>query len=332
MADVRAVVESYSGRIRDPHIFFHPTIPANKLQNAILEYATVDPADVLALYDDTVGGSAKGGAVLTSTALCVRNTLEGSRKVDLADIHDCFFDTKRTIHINGDKFLTMSVCSKDARQLFFEMLHEIAGTTTDLPETLPETAETSRETPVAEAPRNPRIPEGKGECCVCHRVSSEGRGIHMVAYNVSTEVQHGHVGQFSGTYTDTVKSTYAGFVPFYVWFCKECCVEEQKRRLYRSWIPVGIAVACCVAAIVLANWFWLIWVGLFLAIGLLLLAFRMRNLRTRQSNHIEENDILGEWKFKGVLEKLAHHHARAEYMTESEFQTKFASQLKDAGL
>ncbi|WP_022834885.1 hypothetical protein [Salisaeta longa] len=56
-------------------LYVAPDVPADRLQNAIADYApAVDPADVLALYDATLSGNAKDGALFTAEGFVFQNT------------------------------------------------------------------------------------------------------------------------------------------------------------------------------------------------------------------------------------------------------------------
>jgi hypothetical protein len=63
-------------------LFVAPEIPADKLRNALQDFARrVDESDVLVLYDATLLGSAKDGAVFTPDRCVFQNN-------DLDSIHD----------------------------------------------------------------------------------------------------------------------------------------------------------------------------------------------------------------------------------------------------
>jgi hypothetical protein len=132
MADIHAVVGSYSEKIKDPHIFFHPNIPPKKLQDALRRYAEdADPADVLVLVENGALGGAKEGAILTSTTLyCSGIQLGPPHKVDIGGISSCLVDYPdyhTRIQVNGAKLLVTSLPSKPAMRLFHEMLCKMAG-------------------------------------------------------------------------------------------------------------------------------------------------------------------------------------------------------------
>lgn len=68
------------------YLFDH--IPPKKLKNAAKSYASAlgDDETVIFLYDDTVGGSAKNGFVLTTKRLYSKNDLEKGNSADVEDI------------------------------------------------------------------------------------------------------------------------------------------------------------------------------------------------------------------------------------------------------
>lgn len=73
-------------------LFVRPDIPDTHVQNAIKDYAQhVRAGDVVALYDATLSGNAKDGAVFTSDRFVFQNTdLEAPQTVryrDLIEVH-----------------------------------------------------------------------------------------------------------------------------------------------------------------------------------------------------------------------------------------------------
>ena len=69
-------------------LYVAPQIPDNKLRNALNDYAaTIAAEDVLALYDATLLGSAKDGAVFTQDRFVFQNNdLEPAQEVSYGDI------------------------------------------------------------------------------------------------------------------------------------------------------------------------------------------------------------------------------------------------------
>lgn len=72
----------------DIGLYVGSSIPPEKKRNALKDYAsTVDPIEVLALYDATLLGGAKDGAVFTSDRLVFQNTdLDEPKTVRYGDI------------------------------------------------------------------------------------------------------------------------------------------------------------------------------------------------------------------------------------------------------
>ncbi len=67
-------------------LYLAPDIPPKKLRNAIRDFAkSVDERDVLALYDATLSGNAKDGAVFTSAAVVFQNN-------DLSPVQEVRYD------------------------------------------------------------------------------------------------------------------------------------------------------------------------------------------------------------------------------------------------
>lgn len=69
-------------------LYVAPNVPSDKLDNALRDFAKdADRTDVIALYDATLMGSAKDGAVFTSHGLVFQNNdLEPVHHVQYADI------------------------------------------------------------------------------------------------------------------------------------------------------------------------------------------------------------------------------------------------------
>lgn len=78
-------------------LFVAPNIPADKLDNALKDYAKDVGSDaVLALFDATLMGSAKDGAVFTASGFVFQNNdLEPAHTVDYGDIVDV--DSRRKL-------------------------------------------------------------------------------------------------------------------------------------------------------------------------------------------------------------------------------------------
>lgn len=67
-------------------LYVAPSVPSEKLRNALQDYGEgVDEADVLALYDATLMGSAKDGALFTTDRLLVQNN-------DLEPVHEIRYE------------------------------------------------------------------------------------------------------------------------------------------------------------------------------------------------------------------------------------------------
>jgi uncharacterized protein YjbI with pentapeptide repeats len=120
---VKATVQDYSQRIKDDKVFFRPSIPAEKLRNAIEAYAHgVDPDEVLVLIDESFMGR-KAGVVLSASMLYSRDLNKRVRQVAVAEIASVTFvpGTTSVVHINGSEFMSFGA-GKEAVGLFCEML------------------------------------------------------------------------------------------------------------------------------------------------------------------------------------------------------------------
>lgn len=83
-----ALIQKYIPEAPKLGLYVAPNIPRNKQNNALKDYAkNVSPEDVLALYDCTLMGSAKDGAVFTPQGLTYQNSdLDPPQTVRYADI------------------------------------------------------------------------------------------------------------------------------------------------------------------------------------------------------------------------------------------------------
>jgi len=72
---MRALIEKYIPNAPGLGLYLQPNIPKEKLRNALDDYAqTIQARDVVALYDATLLGSAKDGAVFTDDRIVFQNT------------------------------------------------------------------------------------------------------------------------------------------------------------------------------------------------------------------------------------------------------------------
>ncbi len=72
---MRDLIEEYIPHAPRIGLYRRPEIPSDKLTNALKDYAhTVGSDEVLALYDATLFGSAKDGAVFTADRIVFQNT------------------------------------------------------------------------------------------------------------------------------------------------------------------------------------------------------------------------------------------------------------------
>lgn len=101
---MKELVEQFLPHAPQLGLYRHPSIPDDKLKNALEDYAhTVDRADVLALFDATLFGSAKDGAVFTADRLVFQNTdLQPAQEMRYDDIVGV--ESKRRL-LGGSKIL-----------------------------------------------------------------------------------------------------------------------------------------------------------------------------------------------------------------------------------
>lgn len=72
---MKELIERYIPNAPGLGLYVRPNIPEDKLRNALSDYApAVRPAEVVALYDATLLGSAKDGAVFTEDRIVFQNT------------------------------------------------------------------------------------------------------------------------------------------------------------------------------------------------------------------------------------------------------------------
>ncbi len=78
-------------------LFVSPNIPPRKLRNAVRDYASsVEATEVLALYDATLLGSAKDGALFMADRFVFQNNdLEAPQEVSYADLVEVVSERKR---------------------------------------------------------------------------------------------------------------------------------------------------------------------------------------------------------------------------------------------
>lgn len=124
---VQSVIAEVSRRIQDhTNCYFWPNIPADKMRNAVSKYAPLSAGEtVLFLYDNTVWGGAKDGAVVTDHAVYAHDMGSSPKSVRIADISSVsaqngVFSGK--VFVNGGDFLTLNL---DNRQLVISILSEL---------------------------------------------------------------------------------------------------------------------------------------------------------------------------------------------------------------
>jgi hypothetical protein len=126
-ADTKEIVARRGCAITDEHIFFQPDIPPARLLSALKAYAEdVEPETVLSLVDNTLGGGAKDGVLLTDTHLYAHSMWQKPVSIALIDIETVLVDSGKVL-VNGMPFVDISFPSREAILAFTRMLEEIAG-------------------------------------------------------------------------------------------------------------------------------------------------------------------------------------------------------------
>jgi len=118
-----------ASRAAGPNIHFAGSIPAKKLENALKHYAKdVVENEVLALFDDTVFGSAKDGMLVTLDGLYARNMLEKAEIAFVWDIKNIEYRatgmTSQGIYVNGERFFQATQHNANAMYAFVELFRE----------------------------------------------------------------------------------------------------------------------------------------------------------------------------------------------------------------
>ena len=139
---MRDLIEQYIPHAPPIGLYRHPDIPGDKLENALGDYAhTVRSNEVVALYDATIFGSAKDGAVMTTDRIVFQNTdLQPAQEMNYDDIVNVaskkrfFGGSKVVVDLNaGHATVTHTIDFSgkgDAAQYVARFLHEamLAGT------------------------------------------------------------------------------------------------------------------------------------------------------------------------------------------------------------
>jgi len=114
---------------RIPHapqmgLFVRPDIPENRLSNAIRDYAQhVAAGDVVALYDATLSGNGKDGAVFTTDRFVFQNTdLEAPQTVRYRDLIEV--DSKRRWLGLGGKKVELTI---NRGRATFDLVMDFSG-------------------------------------------------------------------------------------------------------------------------------------------------------------------------------------------------------------
>ena len=127
--EIQEIIDLYRARVDDPSIHVYPTIPQDKLNNAIKRYApNVLEADVLVLVDDTVRKNAHDGGIITKSRFYTKNIMEKPKSMDLMNVGSVSFSDRLTtkgLFVDGKLFLNMSQTNKDVLPYFAEMVDGI---------------------------------------------------------------------------------------------------------------------------------------------------------------------------------------------------------------
>ena len=133
---MRDLIEQYIPDAPRIGLYRHPNIPDDKLANALKDYAhTVERDEVIALYDATLFGSAKDGAVICADRIVFQNTdLHPAQEMRYDDIVNVvskkswLFGNKILVDLNeGHATVTHKIDFSgkgDAAQYVARFLHE----------------------------------------------------------------------------------------------------------------------------------------------------------------------------------------------------------------
>jgi hypothetical protein len=123
------ILLKYKSNILDEKIFFSPSIPVRKLENAVKSFAENENAsNIVALIDNTTFGSAKDGLLLSTKAVYFHNMMEAPKSIELINIKNVTFKEgviESSLGINDTFSLKINFPSKKSMFLFAEMLNEI---------------------------------------------------------------------------------------------------------------------------------------------------------------------------------------------------------------
>lgn len=118
-------------------LYLAPHIPPKKVRNAIRDYApSLRPADVVALYDGTLMGSAKDGILLTADRMIFQNSdLEAPQQVHYEEIvrveqkKGMLKGVRIAVHVNRGRAtfpVELNLAAKpNAAEFVYRLLHEV---------------------------------------------------------------------------------------------------------------------------------------------------------------------------------------------------------------
>jgi hypothetical protein len=127
-AGAQAIVDGYRSRFASSKsVHVAPGIADHKLAHALKSFGDgLTTEDVLVLFDNTVFGGAKEGAILSRQALHSHELMQAPSQVPYEKIEDVHTE-HGWLFINGHKSLNMSTAAQDDRNAFVELLRALAG-------------------------------------------------------------------------------------------------------------------------------------------------------------------------------------------------------------
>jgi hypothetical protein len=128
--DVKSIVSKFKGRLNDSNIYFWDSIPLKKEANARKSMGCLMPTvEVLVLFDNTVFGSAKDGAIITESGVYYNNGSGSPGFVSFSDIKEPKADNgiNRKILLNTNHYIYSGCMGKETNIAFTEMLESLCN-------------------------------------------------------------------------------------------------------------------------------------------------------------------------------------------------------------
>jgi len=129
--DITNILKKYGPLIDDSKLYYDDKIPSKKLNNAIGSYV-IDWAEnekALALFDDTIFGSAKDGFLLSTEAIYCKNLSEKQWKLTFNEIENVMVDDDKDEIVLNDYFRIKitPMNKKQSIAIMVKIINEIKG-------------------------------------------------------------------------------------------------------------------------------------------------------------------------------------------------------------